>query len=72
MAQITIDLDEPHVFFALSDALRDWGHRLRDEANDDGPDHPSTPSRIEWADTADRLLSQIEKVQYGGVSRDPR
>jgi len=45
--------------FVLTDALRDFSARQRAEAEDD-PD--VAPSRIKWADCADRLLAQIERT----------
>lgn len=73
MAQINIDLDEPHVFAVLCGSLKQWSQRLRDEARD-FPGHPNAPGAIKRADAADKLLQQIEKQHYSSTppGRDSR
>ncbi|MEV0760422.1 winged helix-turn-helix domain-containing protein [Nocardia sp. NPDC050435] len=63
---ITIDLDdptEPHLDFVLTDALRDYAHHSRweaeNEARDEQPDSHLIARRIEWAEAAERLAERI-------------
>ncbi|WP_345475910.1 GntR family transcriptional regulator [Actinoallomurus oryzae] len=60
---VTLDLSDEHAYFVLTDALGEWAHRQRGEAQDelaDDPQDTTAASRLEWAATADKLLDQIE------------
>ncbi|MGW5317850.1 hypothetical protein [Nocardia thailandica] len=59
--QITIDLDDPaedDLYFVLTNALREWAARRREEAEHDQPDSP-----LARADAAERLLARIENAR---------
>lgn len=55
---ITLDLNEPHVSFVLTDALREWADRQRERAEDEPDLDPD--GRRERAAAADRLRARIE------------
>lgn len=60
---VTIDLDDEHSHFVLTDALREWASRQRHEADNelrDDPHDTTAPQRQEWAATADKLLDHID------------
>lgn len=57
---VTIDLhtnDDTH--FVLTDALREWGHRQKWEAEDE-TDEATKEQRLRWAAVADDLVEHIE------------
>lgn len=61
--KLIIDLDDPDeesLHFVLTNALKEWvaGQRLKTE--DDGL---NVGDRIEWAETADRLIARIEAAR---------
>lgn len=60
---VTIDLGDADTYFVLTEALREWSHRQRiqaedEAANDDPADTGDTRAR--WADVGDALLDRIE------------
>lgn len=62
--RVTIDLDdpaEPHLYFVLTDALREWAGNIRGRVVD-APEDPNAPAFIEWAAAADRLLRRVEEA----------
>jgi len=57
---ITFDLaDEGHVFFVLTEALREFADRQRSEAADDP--HPDV--RLRWAETAEEAIERLEAAR---------
>jgi hypothetical protein len=64
-----LDLEEDkHAYFVLTDALREWPHRQRGEAENelaDDPEDTTAASRVEWAETADKLLNRIDAALTG-------
>jgi DNA-binding transcriptional regulator YhcF (GntR family) len=57
---VTIDLHaNDDVHFVLTDALREWGHRQKWEA-DDEPEEPAKAQRLRWAAVADDLVDRIK------------
>jgi DNA-binding transcriptional regulator YhcF (GntR family) len=58
---VTFDLDEEHVMFVLTSALREWATSTRSQAADEDPDTSGQADFLnEVADVADRLVEQID------------
>lgn len=60
---VTLDLSDERAYFVLTDALEEWAHRQRGDAENelkDDPEHTTAALRLKWAETADKLLNRIE------------
>lgn len=64
---VTLDVTDPDALFVLTDALREWGARQRDEARDelaDDPEDTTAAVRLRWAGHAGTMLERID-AGYG-------
>lgn len=60
--KVTIDLADDRVYFVVTDALSTWAAQQRHEAATYEPGAEPDSTRTAWAETAERLLSQIDET----------